>query len=104
MGGWGWGEGRRGGWWGFPWLKMKKSLGFLVSWCRSFLLCFLVISFLGFFVSKIYQISILEDIDLISKICKSSLDGSSVLFGARLFPNRQQLDFRSLEIYKTNMF
>ena len=60
----------------------------------------------GFMVSKIYQISMScfqEDIDPISMIFKNVFNGSSGLFGARLFENYQNMDFRNLDIYKNNI-
>ena len=72
--------------------------GLLVSWFLHFeiswLLNVLVACFLGFKVSKIYQTSIscfLEDIDLISKFFKNSLDGSSVFCGANLFQHLKKI-------------
>ena len=81
--------------------------GFVVIWLYGFILwfCGLVVSWsvvvwsygfivlwrCGFMVSKNYQVSMScfrEDIDPISKIFEISLDGSSGLFGPRLFPNR----------------
>ena len=72
-----------------PLLENKKGLrflafGFLVSWvCVS--------CFVGFLVSKSYQMSIsclLKDIDPIPKIFKIFFNGSSSFVGARLFHNR----------------
>ena len=70
----GWGEGGEG-WWGFPYLKILKFLGFLVMWRLGFLVSW----FRSFFVSrfrssKIYQNAIscgLEDIDHIFKLFKT---------------------------------
>ena len=71
------------GCWGLLYLKMEKCFGFLVL---GFLVsCFLVYWFIGFKVSKIYQISIscfLIDIDHISKLFKILLNGSAGFFGA----------------------
>ena len=61
-----------------------EFLGFLVSWP------------LGFKVSKTYQIAIscfLEDIDLISNIFKTLLDGSPGFVGARLVQHFQTFEF-----------
>ena len=55
-----------------------------------------VVWFIGLKVSKIYQISIScfqEGIDLVSKISEILLDGSSGLFGARLFSSLQNCGF-----------
>ena len=103
---------------------MKKFQRFLVSWFLGFLvslfLGFNVCWFLGFLVSKLqdfqrlkmeltfflkivflyYHISIscfLEDIDLISKISKNSLNGSSGFVGARLVQLFQNGNFRNCE-------
>ena len=99
-----------GGVLGFPFLKIKKCLGFLVSWFlvswfESFLVSWLLVSwnlgfkdswflgfedcwFLDFKVSRIYQIPIscfLLDIGRISEIFEILLNGSSGFFGAHLF-------------------
>ena len=79
---------------GIPLLGNEKVSWFLVFWSLGF-----VSLSIGFKVSKIYQISIscfLEDTDPISKIPGIVLDGSSGLFGARLFPNRQTHGFLKL--------
>ena len=72
-------------------------LGFWVSWFLGFKVSrflgvwfpgFLVSKFQSFKVPKIYQMSIscfLEDIDPVSKVPKNLLNGSSGMFGARLF-------------------
>ena len=63
---------------------------FLVSWCQ------MVSKFLGFKVSKIYQMLIScfqEKIGPISKIFKILLDGSTGFVGARLFEYCQHLRF-----------
>ena len=84
--------------------KYKRFLGFLVSWSLTFgflvswcvVVGFLVSWFRGFLVSKKYQLYMscfLEDIDLVSKIFKICSDGSSSLFGARLFENCQTFGF-----------
>ena len=68
--------------WGFPYLEIRKCLVFLVS--------------------KIYQIAtpcFQEDIDLISKRFKISLDVSSGLFGVRLFQKKQSLVVSIFENY-----
>ena len=69
------------GCWGFPLLENKK-----VSWC------------FGFLVSKIYQtiLCFQEDIDLISKMLKISLNESSSLLGARLSKMSTFFDFQKL--------
>ena len=69
----------------------------LVSWL--FVLCFQV--------SRMYQISIscfLEEIDLISKICKILVDGTAGLIGTRLFEMFKLLDFQNPEIHKNTIF
>ena len=99
-------------------LLVSQCLGFLVSWFQCFLvsisifldfkvswflsclvstwidfLFFVVSWFLGFKVSKIYQITIscfLEATDPISKVFKNLWDGSSGLFGPRLFHHVQK--------------
>ena len=91
------------------WLLGFRFLDFLVS-------CFVVSWFLGFNVSLFqnfkhsyhvlgallvpyYKISIscsLEDIDPISKIFKNILNGSSDIFGARLFQNFQMFDLQNV--------
>ena len=89
------------GWWGFPYLK--KFPGFFVSWHLVYWFCFfrfvaswfqsfLVSWFLNFKVSRFndpiltdYHIMFLMDIDFISKVFKSLLDGSSGFVGAHLF-------------------
>ena len=90
------------GCWGFPYLKIKKFLGFLVSR----ILGFLVSEFLVFkdspnplmFVKDICSVlpnvhfMFLEDIDKIFKIFKMLLDGSSGFVGARLFQNFEMFD------------
>ena len=71
------------------WLLGFKFLGFLVSWFLGFNSPGLLVSTsLGFEVAKIYQTFIScfqEDIDLVSKIFKILLDGSSGFVGAHLF-------------------
>ena len=85
---------------------------FLGFWCLVFwFLGFLVSRFLGFLVSKIisflvskfqrfnetilpnFRFMFLIDVDLIPKIYKIVLGGSSSLFGARLFQNLQNVGF-----------
>ena len=61
--------------------------------------------FLGFKVPKIYQIAIsyfLIDIDPVSKICKTLLDGSAGFAGVRFSKNVNILDFLNFEIYENN--
>ena len=98
-------------------LRGRGVLGFLASWSLGFLVCwflgllvsrfpgFKVPEFQSFKVSTIscYQISIscfLEDIDLIFKIFKISLDGSAGFSGSRLFQNWQNMGFRFLRFRK----
>ena len=71
-----------------PVFENKKISWFLSCSCPGF---------------KIYQIAIscfLEDIDLISKLFKISLDGSSGFSGARLFKTCQTFGFPSFGIDK----
>ena len=89
-------------------LWVSGFLGFLVSWFLSFLVSWfqrvLVLKFLGFKESKIYQLSIScfqEDFDPMSKILKTLLDEPSVLFSAHLFPDKKATKpSRNFEIYK----
>ena len=50
-------------------------------------------------ITKIAISCFLIDIDLISKILKILLDGSSGYFGARLFELLENMDFRNIESY-----
>ena len=94
---------------GFPYLKIKKFLGLLVFGL-------LVVRLLGFLVLK-SPLNIFKryvtyaqmsnscffiEIDLISRILKMSLDGSSGFFGARLF-EFCHLSFQSFEIHKKHI-
>ena len=85
--------------------KVSGFLGFRVSWFRGFkaswFQSFLV---LGFNISKFERLNdprlpsfhfmFLIDIDPISKIFKKLSDGSTGLFGARLFQNFLLLNFQ----------
>ena len=100
--------------------KVSWFLGFSVSQCLGSLVAW----FLGFGVSKFLSFidskncnvfkrdwfhiakivfHIFIDIDLISKIFKILLDGSSGFVGARLFQKCQRLGFPNFEIYKNTL-
>ena len=67
----------------------------MVLWFYGFMLLWIY----GFLVSKLYQISIScfqEDFDPMSMIFKIALDGSSGIFGTRLFQTCQNVGFSRL--------
>ena len=78
---------------------LEKFLDFLVSWFSvSWFLGFVVSWFLGSLVSKFqgftkFPFRVFDEIDLISKLFKILLQGSSGFPGALLFENRQAIGF-----------
>ena len=69
-----------------PWFKLFWLLGFTISQFRRF----------NDPIFRNFNFIFLIDIDLISKIFKTLLDGSSGLFGARLFQYFQSFRFSKL--------
>ena len=88
------------------WFYVLCFYGFMVVWLYGFMVlqCYGLwiygAVFYGFLALTKKHLSIScfqEDIDTISKFFKILLDGSSSLFGARLFRNRQKLEFPRLQ-------
>ena len=93
---------------GIPLVEHKKVSWFLGCWCSVFGFRFFVSWFLGFEVSKIYQVSIscfLIDIDLISKPFKMFQTNlhhlSAPVFSKNVI---KMLGFRNSEIIRTICF